>query len=285
MSITPAAITLRPYTPADEAAVLGLVNADRLPGQPVATAAMLAEATAGRSRVDTAWWAELATPVTLIAADIHGAVKGVISYALRGKDDTGVILWLHCHEDENVAAALLGRVVSEFGGRTLHAFHFATALSLGLEALPVGHRPATRRALEQHGFAGENLWRYMRAELPVAGLPHVESYRTDAPTPDTRRLTVTDEGRLVAEATIGTPFHGTGVLWWIGVEPAARREGLGRALLGSALDLMTGLGGTEVILFVDDDAPSGDDRDRAAANRLYESAGFEEIDRLHSFTR
>ncbi|MFI6056431.1 hypothetical protein ACIBCO_41070 [Streptomyces violascens] len=120
-----AAITLRPYTAADEAAVLGFVNADRLPGQPVATAAMLAEATAGRSRVDTGWWAELTLPVTLIAADIHGTVKGVISYALRAKDDTGVILWLHCHEDENVAAALLGRAVSEFGDRTLHAFHFA----------------------------------------------------------------------------------------------------------------------------------------------------------------
>lgn len=212
----------------------------------------------------------------------HGG--GLISYALRAKDDTGVILWLHCHEDQNVAAALLGRAMSEFGDRTLHAFHFATALSLGLEALPVGHRPATRRALEQRGFTGENLWRYMRAELPVAGLPHVQSYRTDAPTPDTRRLTLTDEGRLVAEATIGTPRQGKGVLWWIGVEPAARREGLGRALLGSALDLITGLGGTEVILFVDDEAPPGDDQDRTAANRLYESAGFEEIDRLHSFT-
>ncbi|MCM2425049.1 GNAT family N-acetyltransferase [Streptomyces sp. RKAG337] len=82
------------------------------------------------------------------------------------------------------------------------------------------------------------------------------------------------------------PFvHGIGVLWWIEVSASARGQGLGHALLGSALDVLTGLDTTEVILYVDDDAPAGDDRDRAAANRLYESAGFIEIDRLHSYTR
>ncbi|MEU8695521.1 hypothetical protein [Streptomyces sp. NPDC048665] len=40
-----------------------------------------------------------------------------------------------------------------------------------------------------------------------------------------------------------------------------------------------------MILFVDDDAPPGDDRDRTAAKSLYESAGFREVDRLHSFSR
>jgi hypothetical protein len=38
-----------------------------------------------------------------------------------------------------------------------------------------------------------------------------------------------------------------------------------------------------VILYVDDDEPGGS-RDRRAANRLYDSAGFVEIDRLHSYT-
>ncbi|WP_079049164.1 GNAT family N-acetyltransferase [Streptomyces puniciscabiei] len=37
---------------------------------------------------------------------------------------------------------------------------------------------------------------------------------------------------------MGTPVQGTGVLWWIGVEPAARGRGLGRALLGTALDAL-----------------------------------------------
>jgi hypothetical protein len=37
-------------------------------------------------------------------------------------------------------------------------------------------------------------------------------------------------------------------------------------MLGSALDVLAGLGATEVILYVDDDAPPGDHRDRTAAN-------------------
>lgn len=55
-------------------------------------------------------------------------------------------------------------------------------------------------------------------------------------------------------------------------------------MLGSALDVLAGLGATHVILYVDDDAPPGDERDRTAANRLYESAGFTEVDRLYSYT-
>ena len=42
----------------------------------------------------------------------------------------------------------------------------------------------------------------------------------------------------------------------------------------------------EVIAFVDDDAPPGDpERDRTPANRLCDSMGFQELDRLWSFTR
>ncbi|MEV6569455.1 hypothetical protein [Streptomyces kronopolitis] len=42
---------------------------------------------------------------------------------------------------------------------------------------------------------------------------------------------------------------------------------------------------TDVILFVDDDAPPGDDRDRTAAKSLYEAAVFREVDRLYSFSK
>ncbi|MGP3954043.1 GNAT family N-acetyltransferase [Streptomyces sp. 7N604] len=74
------------------------------------------------------------------------------------------------------------------------------------------------------------------------------------------------------------------MLWWIGVEPEARGRGLVRAMLGSALDLLAGLGACEAILYVDDDAPSGDDRDRTAANGLYDSVGLQEVDHLHAYT-
>ncbi len=170
------------------------------------------------------------------------------------------------------------------GPRPLDAFHFATALTLCLEALPARNRPATHASLTAAGFAGTDLWRYMHRTLPAPELPCVDRYYTTEPaTPDTRRLMVTEHGQTLADATIGTPVQGIGVLRWIGVEPAARGRGLGRALLGTALDALSGMGATEVILVVDDDAPSGDDRDRTAAKSLYDSSGFEEIDRLYSF--
>lgn len=54
----------------------------------------------------------------------------------------------------------------------MFAFEFASALTLGLEGLAAGHRPRTRRALERAGFTARDLWRYMGAPLPIAGLPH-----------------------------------------------------------------------------------------------------------------
>ncbi|MFD5029979.1 GNAT family N-acetyltransferase [Streptomyces sp. NPDC058405] len=74
-------------------------------------------------------------------------------------------------------------------------------------------------------------------------------------------------------------------LRWLHITPSARRQGMGRALLGSALDLLAGLGAKQVIAYVDDDDPSDPERDRTSANALYDSVGFSEVDRLLSFTR
>ncbi|WP_240677083.1 hypothetical protein [Actinacidiphila soli] len=52
-----AQLSARPYAGGDQDTVLALVEADRLPGQPEATPAMLAAALAGRSPVDGGWWA------------------------------------------------------------------------------------------------------------------------------------------------------------------------------------------------------------------------------------
>ncbi|WP_351234767.1 GNAT family N-acetyltransferase [Streptomyces sp. NPDC002133] len=143
-----------------------------------------------------------------------------------------------------------------------------------------------RMVYERAGFTGQRLWRYMRADLPVRGLPHLAHVRVqpDPGEKDARRLEARQDDRLVAEAVVGLPVQGTGVLWWIGVEPSARGRGLGRAMLGSALDVLAGLGAAAAILYVDDDAPPGDERDRRAANALYDSAGFIEVDRLNSYT-
>lgn len=48
--------------------------------------------------------------------------------------------------------------------------------------------------------------------------------------------------------------------------------------------MLSDQGAREVILYVDDDEPGGE-RDRTAANRLYDTSGFTEVDRLHSYTR
>ncbi|WP_369395428.1 GNAT family N-acetyltransferase [Streptomyces sp. CG1] len=253
----------------------------------MATPAMLAEALAGRSPIDGGWWAELEPPVTEVICGEAGKVLGVVSYARRPSDGAGFILWLHCHEDQALAEALIARALERLVQRTVHAFEFAAALALGLEGLPARHRPATRKALEAAGFTGRDLWRYMRAALPIAGLPHAPHVTVhECEDPAGKRLEVREDGELLAEATIGRPVAGTGVLWWIGVAPPARGRGLGLALLGSALDLLKGPGASEAILFVDDDAPRRDpDRDRTAATGMYDRAGFTEVDRLHSFTR
>jgi ribosomal protein S18 acetylase RimI-like enzyme len=279
--------SFRPYAARDEEALLDLIAADQLPGQPRTTPAMLREALAGRSWVDAGWWAELDPPLTDVLCDSLGGIAGVVSYARRPHDKAGLILWLHCREDPARAQSLVDHVVNALGTSTVHAFDFASALSLGLEALPVGHRPATRAALEAAGFTGRRLWRYMRAALPLTALPRAGQVTVgESDDPQGRRLEVRDGRRVVAEATVGRPVEGIGVLWWIGVEPGARGQGLGTALLGSATDVLADLGATEVILFVDDDAPPGDpERDRSAANRMYDRAGMTEVDRLYSFTR
>jgi ribosomal protein S18 acetylase RimI-like enzyme len=194
-----------------------------------------------------------------------------------------VILWLHAREEPSAVRRLLDRALAELGGcPTVEAFSFASALGMGLEALPVRHRAATHTALLDRGFAGSDLWRYMRRDLPAPGLPTC-SYRAKCEE-DRRVLQVERGGQVVAEATIGEPVDGIGVLWWIGVEPPARGEGLGLRLLGSALDLLAGLGAREVILYVDDDASDDDpERSRVAANALYERVGFVEVDRLWSY--
>ncbi|MDT3397281.1 GNAT family N-acetyltransferase [Streptomyces sp. B1866] len=284
-------LSIRPYEPADQAAVLALVDADLVTGQPSATPEMLAEALAGRSPVDTQLWQELAAPATDVARDAHGRVRGAVSYAPRPSDGAGFVLWLHGREEPAVLSALVGHALARLGPRrTVHAFEYASALGLGLAGLPVRHRHATRAALEEAGFAGRDLWRYMHAALPIDGLPRAPRCRVeDSTDPPGRRLTVRGgEGdtELWGEALVRLPVAGIGLLCWLGVEEPHRRRGLGAGLLGSALGQLAELGATEAILYVDDDSPDDDpEYGRGAAKRLYDRTGFAEVDRLWSFTR
>lgn len=279
-------LTVRPYRPSDQTRVLELVNADRLAGQPVTQPEMLEEALAGRSTVDAGWWAELADLATEVLVDPSGMVQGVLATAMRPRDGAGMLLWCHGQEDFAVVSALIGRATERLADRpTLHAFDFASALSLGLEALPVRHRSSTDRALRESGFDSKDLWRYAHRALPAPEMPvDRDAVVIERQEPTGWRIEQRDAGQLVGEVVVTAPVQGIGLLSWISIEPANRGRGHARPLLGRALEVLWDHGAVEVILYVDDDE-SGGPRDRTAANRLYDTSGFIELDRLHSYTR
>jgi ribosomal protein S18 acetylase RimI-like enzyme len=279
MARTVTEYAIRPLQAGDTAAVLEVINTDRLVGQPEATEDMLAEAAAGRSVFSSGWWAELAEITTEVAVARTGRIAGVVSHAIRPRDEAGLILWLHAGEEPAVVGALLDHALARFDGRAVEAFPFATALGLGLEALPMGHRPVTHAALLERGFTGTSLWRYMRTELPIMAQSRTEpEIRHDGVR---RTLQIRESDRVVGEAVVGMPVQGIGVLWWIGMEPTARELELNKALLGSALEFLSRHGAEEVIFFISDEP----DAEHLAAVTLYEQAGFVEIDRLYAYRR
>lgn len=283
------ALTPHAVSSSDTSAVLDVINADQVPGQPTCTAEMLAEAVAGRSTVDAGWWAELDRVAVDVLRDEAGLIHGVVSYAHRARDDAGLILWLHGQEQPAVIDALLDHALNQLAGAvSVEAYEFATALGVGLEGLPVRHRPVTRQALLAHGFVEADLWRYMRRTLPATDLPLAEGadIAPDSARPGWVVTLPGADGAKCGESEVSIAAPGLGVLWWISVEADHRGQGLGQSLLGSALDVLHREDVREVILFVDDDAPPDDpERGRGAANALYDRAGFIEVDRLCSYRR
>jgi ribosomal protein S18 acetylase RimI-like enzyme len=289
MALTRSVLTPRAFSAADTKAVLAAINADQLPGQPICTEAMLTEALAGRSVVDSGWWVELDRPAVDVLCDTAGSVRGVVSYARRPRDGAGLILWLHGYEDQGVIEALVDHAVGQLTDvSTLEAFEFASALSVGLEGLPIRRRPVTRAVLAARGFAEADLWRYMHRTLPASELPKAPDAHV-SPDPDRPGWVVelrSPDGTVTGDAQVSMAAPGLGVLWWIGVDAAYRGQRLGWSLLGTALDVLHQQGAYVAILFVDDDAPADDpERGRGAANALYDRAGFVEIDRLCSYRR
>jgi ribosomal protein S18 acetylase RimI-like enzyme len=283
---------VRAYRRADHDAVLALVNADRLPGQPRTTREHLREALAGRSPIDSGWWAELSQLHTDVLVE-DGRVTGAVAFA-RQPRNAGVLLWLHAGEDPDRVAALVEHVMQQLQScAEIHAFEFASALTLGLEALPLQHRPVTAAALERAGLHGQDLWCYMRCDLSgpgrvPAGAHHgADLVITSAPNAERSGTVLTARrGSVeVGEAVVSAPQSGVGVLWWLEVADRHRGTGAGRALLHAALQHLHRAGAHEVILYVDDDEPPGGPRDRAPAKALYTSCGFVQVDRLVSFTK
>jgi len=292
----PQDLLVRPYIADDKAAVLALMDADRITGQPRATPKMLDRALLGPP-VDADRREDLEPPRTDVATTPGGQVVGAVSCTIRPADGAGLVLWLHCREDATAAETLIAHVLTVLGSRPLSAFGFASTLGLGLKGLPVRHRPATRRALTATGFSDRSPWRYLHRPLGAAvrcGYPLAEVEPCAQP-PGWRLSLRETSGDLVGKATIGCPVDGIGVVWQISVEPPHRGRGAGRAVLAQCLAELWDKGAREVITYVGADvlptkAPpppwTGDpEHDHAAADRLFGTSGFTEVDVLRSFTR
>jgi ribosomal protein S18 acetylase RimI-like enzyme len=268
------------------ASILDLVNADLLPGQPACTRPALDMALRGACPVDTSWWRELAN-IQVLVARRGGSVVGAASYAVAPTDRSGWLLWLHAQETRVVVEALVDHVLGELSGSShLYAFWIATALSLGLEALPVEQRPVTHEVLTSRGVSGRDSWRYLVASLDRAPISAGEDEASvmsisGAGEIPTWRLVMGDREDPVAAAEVALAGDGCGVLWWIDVEPGQRGRGIGRRLLRQALRFLAQRGAQTVGAFVDHADPR--EQDPRPVLRLLTSTGFQEVDRLWSY--
>jgi len=276
------ALRSRPFAAPDTADLLALLRREHRPlGQPHVTAAMLAACLRGQSPIDAGWWADLrAYRVTVLPART-GGLAGAVATGISRADGVGYVLWLAGGDDSTVQAELLDEALSQLAGTSpQRAFWFATALSAGLEGLPVGHAGALHGALIQRGFAGSDAWLYMRRDLGDIA-PRLA---TDAVTAG-GSITIRPPGDPASPEVTGallTPQ--LAIISWLGVPAQSRGRGLGRQLLDAMLAHLRQLGANEVILYVDHDAPGGA-RDRGAAIALYRSVGFTDVDHLWSYQR
>jgi ribosomal protein S18 acetylase RimI-like enzyme len=271
----------------DLPAILELINADQLPGQPACGRHALDMALRGESVVDAGWWREL-SHVQAIVARRGGKVVGAASYAVAPADRSGWLLWLHAGENRPIVELLVDHALGELAGSShQYAFWIASSLSLGLEALPVDQRPVTHEVLQARGLVGRDSWRYLVLPVdraPVGGPPDDVAQAIPASGPGeipAWRLLVGDRDEPAAAADIALGADGCGVLWWIDVEPAQRGRGIGRRLLRQAVRLLVQRGARTVAACVAHDDPK--ERDPQPILRLLGSTGFQEVDRLWSF--
>lgn len=271
-------MNVRPAGRDDAAAICELVDDDRPPGQPACQLSDVGRALDGEADVDRWWWDRIIRQRAMVATDGDGQILGA---AAAGDDqqNSRFLLWLHARERELVVDRLITELLADHHG-FVYAFWFATPLHLGLEGLPVGHRPTTHEALLDRGLQGDDLWLYMRAEgpgpSPATALPLRQEPAADVHRGLRLELLAGEEP--VAEATIAIRRAGIGVLWWIETASKVRGRGLGRQLLRAARHRLAEAGATQTILFVDHA-----DHDRRAAISLYETEGFQVIDHLWSY--
>ena len=281
--------TVRPYAESDFEQLIDLLRRrEPIPGQPRVSPQMVKAALDGTSPIDGGWWAEL-TNLRHLVIPVDGVLAGAAAVGTSKADGAGYLLWLAA-DDHQIVGMLVDAALNALKGtRVQRAFSFATALDEGMEGLPIHLRPDVHQALLSRGFVDEDMWVYMRRNLsqsdPFLADGDLAAAFTvsEGEDPQSWRITA-DGGADEGVVEVGLLPSGTGIVEWLHVDDAHRGRGLGKAVLSVGLRHLVSLGASEVILYVDHDAP-GTERDRTAALALYQATGFEVVDHLHSYER
>ncbi|MET7391229.1 GNAT family N-acetyltransferase [Streptomyces sp. NPDC005529] len=261
----------------DHRCVLALVDADRLPGQPVAGSDLLT----APSRDG------LVRPVTLVLTDAADAVRGVVHCAVRTRDGAGLIGWLHAYEDFTTAAALVA--VARAHLRPVLALYAGFGPTqapasgvLHLPGIPRCLRPATTRALRAAGFtpAAGRLYFHHPLALPLLApssrFPRAE-VRAQSDPAGVRLTLFAADGQVLAVAVLHTFDDGPWHLWHLGVRSDRRYRDVASHLLAQCLQTARCCGATGVIAHTDED-----DERRAG---VLQRAGFTTVDTLAVYHR
>ena len=268
-------------------AVLALIHADHLPGQPICTIQDVQNALAGHATIDRGWWEALKSIRTIVVTTKEEIV-GVASYGIRKVDDSefagcGFILWLHAQENREVTEAIVSHIHTSLQHCPhIYAFWIATPLTLGVEALPIERRPVMHQVLLKSGFIGEDDWLYMKG-LPLTQQPNRGRHTEIERIKDGWKVFMYEGHERIAEAEIGLGRDHIGVLWWIEVQEPWRGQGLGKQLLLQARKILGDAGAHTIILYVDHD--DGTERNRIPAIQLYQSQSFIVVDHLWSYKK
>ncbi|MGW2896750.1 GNAT family N-acetyltransferase [Streptomyces sp. NPDC001212] len=275
--------TVRPYYPQDEPGVRELIDADRLPGQPHCTPEKLAAARHGPVPFPLAGWTVPTRPRISVLADADDRPYGIIAYLSWTDVRTGLICWVHAHEDPPALHALIGHALAALTDCTwIEAFVTAPPGPLGPGGLPCTRRGATHDTLMQTGFTGRCQGCYLHCVLPAEPPPAklvADVFPCDYP--PGHRLIIREAAEPVAEAVVSVEPDRTATVYWIETLPTRRHRGLGHKLLSQALALLAEQGATEVALVLDDAQQSASES--RAATRLFRSFGFTLVDQLWTY--
>ena len=144
--------------------------------------------------------------------------------------------------------------------------------------LPPGYairslNPTDRADLEKRAAVANSAFGITRHTADtIQVLQQAPTYR-----PELDLVAVGPDGTLTAYCVVWHDgANGIGMFGPVGTDPAHWRRGLGKALMGEGLKRLEALGAT--MAYVDCDLDE-------AANRLYESAGFTDYDRVYHWQK